>query len=66
MKQLNLFTDVQSVSNPPEIKTGYKPHRDISVQPNGTVLYRCRLGWGSNKDVAIQFGYIPPKGFEQF
>ena len=63
--QLDLFSEPTEPTVKPPLKAG-KPHRDISVQPNGQVLYRGKIGWFSVKSLAIENGYVEPKGFEHY
>lgn len=52
--QLSLF-DIKPVEVSP-IKPG-KPHRDVSIQPNGDVLYKINFGWMSGYELAVEYGY---------
>ena len=51
--------------NGKNLKPG-KPAPNLSVQPDGTILYKGKIGWFTRKEVAIEFGYVAKKGFEDY
>ena len=62
MDQLNLFDYANSIMSQSikkrRLKPG-KPHRDVSIQPNGDILYKGNIGWfRNNKELAMEWGYI--------
>ena len=44
----------------------YKPASNLSVQSDGTILYKGTIGWFSVKKVAEEYGYVAEKGCEDY
>ena len=61
MEQLSFFSSSYIENIPYSHKTAPicpgKPNNDVSIQPNGQVLYRGKIGWFSRYEVALEYGY---------